>query len=184
MVQVACTDAGRTRALAACLAARLRPGDLILLSGDLGAGKTTFTQGMAAALGVGEVVTSPTFTLVNIHPTEAGFDLVHVDVYRLERLSEVEDLALPELLDDGAVVVVEWGERAAAALPAERLEITLEEAGDGAGETATDGAGEAAGNGSSPRLVRLAPVGGDWAERLEGLGRLEDLGGLEDPGWA
>lgn len=98
---------------------------MILLEGDLGAGKTTFTQGMASALGVDSAVTSPTFTLMNIYATDGGFDLVHVDVYRLELLSEVVDLALAEMLDDGAVVVVEWGERAAAALRGDHLLVTL-----------------------------------------------------------
>lgn len=151
MIEATCAGAQDTQALASRLARLIRPGDLILLSGDLGAGKTTFTQGLAAALGVQGVVTSPTFTLVNIHPTRVGFDLVHVDVYRLERLSEVTDLALPEMLDDGAAVVVEWGERAAAALPGARLEVTLDAEADGS------------------RVVHLLPVGGDWGERLSGM---------------
>lgn len=146
---VRCADAAATQEVAARLAGILQPGDLILLEGDLGAGKTTFVQGLAKALGVAEAVTSPTFVLMNIYPTAPGFDLVHVDVYRLDRLSEVVDLALPEMLDDGAVVVVEWGERAAGALPPGHLRIRID-------------AGAA-----DERVVHLDPRGGDWAARLE-----------------
>jgi tRNA threonylcarbamoyladenosine biosynthesis protein TsaE len=121
-----CPDVATTRIVATNLAPLLQPGDVVLLEGDLGTGKTTFTQALASALGVRAAVTSPTFTLMNIHSTEAGFDLVHVDAYRVERLSEIVDLALPELLDDGAVVVVEWGERAAAALPGDHLRVGFE----------------------------------------------------------
>ena len=127
---VACPDRAATQALAARVAEILRPGDLVLLEGDLGTGKTTFVQGLARALGVDSAVTSPTFVLMNIHPTRAGFDLVHVDVYRLDRLSEVADLALAEMLEDGAVVVVEWGDRAAAALPGGHLLVRIEAVGE------------------------------------------------------
>jgi tRNA threonylcarbamoyladenosine biosynthesis protein TsaE len=144
-------DAETTRAVAGRLAPLLRPGDVILVEGDLGAGKTTFTQGLARGLGVGEAVTSPTFVLMNIYRTTAGFDLVHVDVYRLDRLSEVVDLALPELLEDGAVVVVEWGERAAAALPGDHLQVRID-------------AGE-----DDERLIRLDGHGAGWAGRLDAI---------------
>ena len=101
------TSAEGTRAVAATLAPLLQPGDVLLLSGDLGAGKTVFTQGLAAALGVTEPVTSPTFTLAQSY--QGRMRLHHLDVYRLENLGEVLDLDLPELLDDDAVVCVEWG---------------------------------------------------------------------------
>jgi tRNA threonylcarbamoyladenosine biosynthesis protein TsaE len=146
-----CPDPASTQAVAARLGPILRPGDLILLEGDLGAGKT-FTQGLARALGVESVVTSPTFVLVNVYPTKAGFDLVHCDVYRLDRLSEVVDLALPEMLDDGSVAVVEWGERAAEALPGDRLRVRLTTDADG-GRTVTV---EAAGAAWADRLALLA----------------------------
>lgn len=149
---VRCPDTDATQAVAASLAAVLRPGDVILLEGDLGAGKTTFTQGLARALGVGEAVTSPTFVLMNIYPTDAGFDLVHVDVYRLDRLSEVVDLALPEMIEDGSVVVVEWGERAAAALSGEHLRVRIEADQDG------------------ERTVTLEPSGPGWGRRIEAIG--------------
>lgn len=144
-----CADSKATHSLAAHLATVLRPGDLLLLEGDLGAGKTTFTQGLGRALGVTDAVTSPTFVLMNVYPTPAGFDLVHVDVYRLDRLSEVVDLALPEMLDDGAVVVVEWGERAAAALGGDHLRIRIESDEDGT------------------RTVSFEPHGESWFRRLE-----------------
>lgn len=148
-VSLECRDATATQELAGRLASVLRPGDLVLLQGDLGAGKTTFTQGMARALGVGEAVTSPTFVLMNIYPTSAGFDLVHVDVYRLDRLSEVVDLALPEMLEDGSVVVVEWGERAAAALPGGHLRVRIDAGDDGV------------------RTVTFEPQGPGWDGRLD-----------------
>ncbi|MGO9657495.1 MAG: tRNA (adenosine(37)-N6)-threonylcarbamoyltransferase complex ATPase subunit type 1 TsaE [Acidimicrobiales bacterium] len=109
------------KALGAALAGLLQPGDTVLLGGDLGAGKTTFVQGLAAALGVGEPVTSPTFVLVHSYQTAAGWALLHADVWRLEQLQEVIDLALPELIEDGGAVVVEWGEMAAPALAADCL---------------------------------------------------------------
>jgi tRNA threonylcarbamoyladenosine biosynthesis protein TsaE len=150
---LSCADAAATQSAGAMVASSLRPGDVILLDGDLGAGKTTFTQGLARALGVQEAVTSPTFTLVRIYPTAAGFDLCHVDVYRLERLSEVVDLALPELLEDGAVAVIEWGKRGAAALPPDYLQIDI---------ALTDSEGE--------RLLAFNAVGPSWPARL---GRLQ-----------
>jgi tRNA threonylcarbamoyladenosine biosynthesis protein TsaE len=121
--EVTCSGPAATQAVGAALARYLQPGDVILLDGDLGAGKTTFTQGLARALGVNEVVTSPTFTLVRSYHTSRGFELLHVDVYRLERLADVVDLALPEFLDDGAAAVIEWGEKAAPALPPDHLQI-------------------------------------------------------------
>ena len=151
-LEIGCNDADATRRLGSRIARIVEPGDVILLEGDLGAGKTTFTQGMAAALGVDSAVTSPTFTLMNIHPTARGFDLVHVDVYRLERLSEVVDLALAEMLDDGAVVVVEWGERAAAALRGGHLLVSLRPGAD-----------------EDRRIARLEAIGSAWEARLAGL---------------
>ena len=112
-----------TRAVAAALAPLVRVGDCVVLAGDMGAGKTAFVQGLAAALDVTEPVTSPTFTLVHTYRT-GRLRLHHVDVYRLDRLGEVEDLGLAELLDDGAVFV-EWGDAVRDALPADRLEIGL-----------------------------------------------------------
>jgi tRNA threonylcarbamoyladenosine biosynthesis protein TsaE len=112
-----------TRAVAAAVAPLLRVGDCLVLAGEMGAGKTAFTQGLADALGVDEPVTSPTFTLVHTYTT-GRLRLHHVDVYRLDRMGEVEDLGLAELLDDG-VVVVEWGDAVRDALPDDRLELAL-----------------------------------------------------------
>lgn len=118
------TSAARTRAVAAALEPLLEPGDVVLLSGDLGAGKTVFTQGLAAALGVAEQVTSPTFTLAQSF--EGRLRLHHLDVYRLENLGELLDLDLPELLDDDAVVCVEWGEVVIPELPRDFLHLRIQ----------------------------------------------------------
>lgn len=112
-----------TAELARALAAVARGGDLIVLAGDLGAGKTTFTKAFAAALGVTVPVTSPTFTLANRY--EGDLVVHHLDVYRLEGPAEVTDLGLEELLDDEAVTLVEWGDTIAPALPEDRLEVVL-----------------------------------------------------------
>lgn len=151
-VTVVAADAEATRTLGAVLAAWLRPGDVVLLDGGLGAGKTTFTQGVARGLGVTEVVTSPTFTLVRDYPTPAGFRLLHADVYRLDQLQEVLDLALPEQLEEGACAVIEWGARAVPALGPDYLVVSL----------AYDEA-------DGPRRVGLRPVGAGWTERVAGL---------------
>lgn len=153
-IEAPCPDEASTRTLAGRLAGCLQPGDVLLLEGDLGAGKTTFVQGLAAGLGVEAVVTSPTFTLMNIYNTTAGFDLVHVDVYRLERLSEVVDLALPEMIEDGSVVAVEWGDRAVRALPGPHLRVVIAPAPDDP-ETA--------------RMIRLEPEGQSWESRRPAL---------------
>jgi tRNA threonylcarbamoyladenosine biosynthesis protein TsaE len=117
-----------TRELAGRLAALCRPGDVILLVGDLGAGKTVFAQGFAAALGVPGPVTSPTFALVRHYRcgehSPVGV-LIHADVYRTGSLDEVADLALAELVEEDAVALVEWGELAAPALGESALEVTL-----------------------------------------------------------
>ena len=114
-----------TKAAAAALASVARPHDLILLAGEMGAGKTAFAQGFAAGLGVLDTVTSPTFTLV--HTYEGRYRVHHADVYRLERMVEVADLALAELVDDeDAVVLVEWGDVVASSLGGELMTVRLE----------------------------------------------------------
>jgi tRNA threonylcarbamoyladenosine biosynthesis protein TsaE len=161
----------------AALAQVLRPGDTVLLGGDLGAGKTTFTQGLAAALGVGGPVTSPTFVLVHSYRTSRGWDLLHADVWRLDQLQEVIDLAIPELLEEGAAAVVEWGELAAPALATDCLRITIDfEATAGptaadAGPTAT-AAGPATGptaDDAGTRRLSFHPLGPSWYERMDAL---------------
>ena len=124
-VTVYAATADEMKRVGAGLARFLRPGDTVLLGGELGAGKTTLTQGLVAALGVCEPVTSPTFVLVHSYKTAAGWDLLHADVWRLEHLQEVIDLALPELLEDGAAAVIEWGELAAPALAPDWLRVSI-----------------------------------------------------------
>ncbi len=123
-------NADETRALAASLGALLRPGDVLCLIGDLGAGKTTFTQGLALGLGLPseEPVNSPTFTLLAEHPG-GRVPLYHFDVYRLDGSSGLYDLAFDEYLSGDGVVVIEWADRIADALPLERIDIALTAAG-------------------------------------------------------
>lgn len=102
------SSAAQTEAAGQELGRRLRPGDLVLLKGELGAGKTTFVRGMARGVGSAALVASPTFQLVRIYPGRV--QLAHVDLYRLEKDDEVRDVGLDELLDAGAVVI-EWGDR-------------------------------------------------------------------------
>jgi tRNA threonylcarbamoyladenosine biosynthesis protein TsaE len=111
-----CASAEDTIAAGQAFARVLSPGDIVLLSGTLGAGKTTFVQGVAKGLGVSERVTSPTFTMVREHrcADALGIEtLHHCDVYRVQSLDEVLDLALGELVEDAGVALVEWGELAA-----------------------------------------------------------------------
>lgn len=124
------TTAEQTHALGAALAAVLHAGDLLVLTGELGAGKTTFTQGLGEGLGVREGIISPTFVLVRIHPNlpdgpnPGGPDLVHVDAYRLGSASEIDDIDLENTLDS-SVTVVEWGRGRVEHLSDSRLEVEL-----------------------------------------------------------
>ncbi len=113
-----------TRALAAALAATLRPGAVLALHGDLGSGKTCFVQGLARALGVRQAVTSPTFVLVQIY--DGPLPLVHVDLYRLHGLDDLASLGLDDLLETRGIVVIEWAERARDWLPPQTIHITFE----------------------------------------------------------
>jgi tRNA threonylcarbamoyl adenosine modification protein YjeE len=118
-------SAEETQALAARIGAQLQAGDLIVLTGELGAGKTTFTQGLGEGLGVRPGIISPTFVLVRVHPSLGdGPDLVHVDAYRLESAGEIDDIDLENTLDT-AVTVVEWGRDRVEHLAESRLDITL-----------------------------------------------------------
>ena len=118
-------DAEAMRGLGRSIAGQLAPGDLILLTGALGAGKTTFTQGLGAGLGVRGPVTSPTFVIARVHPSEVGGPaLVHVDAYRLGGVAELDDLDLDTDVDQ-AVTVVEWGEGLAEGLSESRLEVNI-----------------------------------------------------------
>ncbi len=113
-----------TRAIGAALAEILAPHDVVVLTGELGAGKTTLVQGLARGLGADEHVASPTFTLVREYVT-GRLPIAHVDVYRLERLQDVVDLALDELGGDGAVLLIEWGDAVEELLGADRLRVEL-----------------------------------------------------------
>lgn len=148
-MRLTAATAEHTRALGSRLAAVLRRGDLLVLSGDLGAGKTTLTQGLGAGLGVRGDVTSPTFVISRVHPSLGdGPALVHVDAYRLGGLPELQDLDLDTSLDE-AVTVVEWGAGVAEGLADDRLEIEILRAhGDEPGEA---------------RTLRLTAVGPRWA---------------------
>ena len=141
-----------TRNLAAALAELAQPGDILVLTGDLGAGKTAFAQGFAAGLGVTEQVTSPTFTLARTY--EGRLTLHHLDVYRLDHLQEAFDLGLAELTDEGAVTVVEWGEVVLPALPGDRLDVRLEHTDD-----------------ENLRDIALRPAGPSWARRAAAVER-------------
>ena len=114
-----------THAWGARLGALLKAGDLLLLTGELGAGKTTLTQGIADGLGVRGPITSPTFVIARVHPSLVGGpNLVHLDAYRLGGLAELEDLDLDASLEE-AVTVVEWGHGVAEQLSEDYLEVTL-----------------------------------------------------------
>nr|WP_216648430.1 tRNA (adenosine(37)-N6)-threonylcarbamoyltransferase complex ATPase subunit type 1 TsaE [Isoptericola chiayiensis] len=153
-------EAEDTRALGASLAAVLRAGDLVILTGDLGAGKTTLTQGLGEALGVRGQVASPTFIVAREHPPlprpdgTTGPALVHVDAYRLGDLGELDALDLDSSLDE-SVTVVEWGRGLAEALTEDRLEIDLER--PRGGEVALDHPD------AGVRRVTLRGVGDRWA---------------------
>lgn len=128
-IRLATGAAEETKKAAGALAELLGPGDVVSLAGDLGAGKTTFVQGAAEALGVTEPVTSPTFVLVREYRS-GQVPVYHVDVYRLDRLQEVLDLGFEDLLDPRGVVFVEWGSAVEAVLPEDRLDVELHLASD------------------------------------------------------
>ncbi|MFS3128908.1 tRNA (adenosine(37)-N6)-threonylcarbamoyltransferase complex ATPase subunit type 1 TsaE [Nocardioides sp. Bht2] len=132
------------------LASQLKAGDLVLLTGGLGAGKTTFTRGIGVGLDVRGEVTSPTFVIARVHPPNgAGPALVHVDAYRLGGIDELDDLDLDTSLDE-AVTVVEWGEGLAEGLADNRLEITIVR---GVGDDVSE---------DDPREMILQPIGARW----------------------
>lgn len=149
-VRLAATSLRDTLAVAAAVAGKCRAGDVILLQGELGAGKTAFVQGFAEGLGVDEPVTSPTFTLVHTYDT-GRLTVHHADLYRLDRYGEIDDLALGELLESG-VLLVEWGEVASGEFP-DRLDIEL----------VPDPEDEGA------RTLVLRPAGAPWAVRWASL---------------
>jgi tRNA threonylcarbamoyladenosine biosynthesis protein TsaE len=154
MILCATESVEGTRDVAAAVAALVAEGDLLVLVGDLGAGKTAFTQGFARALGVDEPVTSPTFTLANRY--RGSMTVNHLDAYRVEALAEAEDLAIPELLEDG-VTLVEWGDNILPALPAGHLEVRI-----------------TLGEGDDDRVLELNPAGAAWQARARSLAEALD----------
>ncbi|WP_285564100.1 tRNA (adenosine(37)-N6)-threonylcarbamoyltransferase complex ATPase subunit type 1 TsaE [Actinomadura rubrobrunea] len=140
------------RELGLRLAGALRAGDLLVLTGDLGAGKTTLTQGIAEGLKVRGPITSPTFVIARVHPPLAGGPpLVHVDAYRLNGFAELDDLDLDAEIGE-SVTVVEWGEGLAEGLAEDRLEIVISRDAD-----------------AEERLVTITGVGARWAPVLSDL---------------
>lgn len=142
-----------TRAIGAALADVLVAADVVVLTGELGAGKTTLVQGLARGLGAHEHVASPTFTLVREYPS-GRLPIAHVDVYRLERLQDVVDLALDELGGEDAVLLIEWGDAVEELLPADRLRVELVTTDDG-----------------EARQLTIAGEGASWAARADALSR-------------
>ena len=139
-----------TLELARAVGELLRPGDVVSLVGELGAGKTVFARGVARALGVTELVVSPTFTIVREY--EGRVPLVHVDVYRIDAVQELHDLGFEEVVRDDAVTIVEWGDMIDALLPGDRLDVRL-----------TPGAAD------DERVVEIEGHGRSWSARAAEL---------------
>jgi tRNA threonylcarbamoyladenosine biosynthesis protein TsaE len=153
MLALRSATAEDTRAIGRVLAAAYRPGDATILTGELGAGKTTLVRGIAEGLGCRDPVGSPTFTLIREYGG-GRLDVVHADVYRLDRVQDVVDLGLDELTDTGhAILLVEWGDAVAELLPDEHLRVELVEPDPG----------------DDARRIELSAVGASWAERWERL---------------
>ena len=168
-----------THAIAAAIAGVTRPGDVIILSGEMGAGKTAFAQGFGRALGVDEPITSPTYTLVHSYDVPKSgplgrVTLHHADLYRLDRTEEVADLALAELAEFNGIVLVEWGDVVETTF-GEHLVVHLEyddepgedEPGDPDSGDTEAGGGDSGGeeSGSDVRSIEIAGVGPTWASR-------------------
>jgi len=152
-----------TRDIGAAIAGFLQPRDTVLLTGDLGAGKTTLVQGVARGLGVEDHVASPTFTLVKEY--EGRLDVAHADIYRLERVQDVVDLGLDELGGPDRVLLVEWGDAVQDLLPEDRLRVEL-----------TTGMAE------DDRRIVITPQGASWVPRWERLEQaLDRFRGGGDP---
>ena len=153
MLHLRASSIADTHAIAACISGLARSGDLIVLAGEMGAGKTAFAQGFGAALGVAEPMTSPTFTLV--HSYDLGrITLHHADIYRLTTRNELDDLALNELLEYDGIVLLEWGDVVAQSL-GEHLLVRLE-----------PGAGD---DDENVRVLSVSGNGKCWAGRWERL---------------
>lgn len=166
MAGVTLADADATRNAGRHLGQALRAGDLVILTGPLGAGKTTFTQGLGEGLGVRGPVTSPTFVIARVHPSLIGGpELLHVDAYRLDTAAQLWDL---DLDTDAAVTVVEWGHGKAEELTADWLELIIDRpsgiAANGPGETDGPGAPDEPEVSEEPRTVAWRSHGRRWAD--------------------
>ncbi|MGJ3188972.1 tRNA (adenosine(37)-N6)-threonylcarbamoyltransferase complex ATPase subunit type 1 TsaE [Paenarthrobacter nitroguajacolicus] len=179
------TTAEQTHALAAALGEVLEPGDLLVLTGELGAGKTTFTQGLGEGLGVRAGIISPTFVLVRIHPNlpdgprPGGPDLVHVDAYRLDSAAEIDDIDLENTMDT-AVTVVEWGRDRVEHLSESRLEVELHRSVGGGSAPRPTQAGDVldfdTDDDDEPRTIVFRGFGPRWAD----VPQLPDSSGQPD----
>lgn len=143
-------DVEETRRIGEALAPLLAPGDVVVLAGDLGTGKTALAQGIGRGLGIEEPVTSPSFMIVREY--EAPVRLAHVDVYRLDHVQELHDLGFEEVVEEGRITVVEWGDRVGPLLPESRLEIFLR-----------------VGAGEHVREIECVARGSGWEGRIEVL---------------
>ena len=168
MFQVSTSDADQTRAFGEDLGRILAAGDLLMLSGGLGAGKTTLTQGIGVGMGVRGRVASPTFIVARVHPSlSGGPDLIHADAYRITDLNDLETLDLDSSLDE-AVTVVEWGEGKTEAMSDERLSIEVRRASGGAGAPHR-GVVEQELCGIKKRVIILHAHGHRWDGVLDGI---------------
>jgi tRNA threonylcarbamoyladenosine biosynthesis protein TsaE len=153
-----------TRGVGAAIAPLLRISDVLVLTGELGAGKTTLVRGIASGLGATEHVASPTFTLVREYVT-GRVPVAHIDVFRLDRVQDVVDLALDELEGGACVLIVEWGDAIEELLPDDRLRVEL---------TTEDPAGE-----TDARRITITSAGVSWLERADQLAAVIDPWGVE-----
>ena len=168
LAEIQVPTAAHMRGLGQRLAGLLRPGDLVVLTGPLGAGKTTLVQGVGQGLGVRGPVTSPTFVIARVHPAlGAGPALVHADAYRLGSRAEVDDLDLDTDLDS-SVTVVEWGEGLVEDLAPSHLEIKITMSRAAAADpTAVASGPHASGTSDEDRTVRLIGSGTRWLAAAE-----------------
>lgn len=159
VVTVRCVSEDATRRCAVALARHAAPGHLVVLTGGLGAGKTTFAKAYAAALGVNEAVTSPSYTLVHHYRCGPGAPvdaLLHADLWRLRDSGEVADLALDEPLDEGAAAIVEWGERFDVASGRDHVVVTLRTLDESSRELTVDLSGSSLPDAALSELVDLS----------------------------
>lgn len=178
MLMLRAESLASTHAVAAAVARLARAGDMIVLAGEMGAGKTAFAQGFGRALGITEAITSPTFTLVHSYPVPGSkLTLHHADLYRLDRTGDVDDLALHELAEFDGIVLIEWGDVAASTL-GDHLEVRL-----GRDEDADEWDADDTGRDDEPDDHRSGPVEPAGADDGQDEVRLIELH-ASGPTWA